>query len=337
MTQIFPAEVVVREWPKNMRQEDKEMFQPLQKRHIDPIKINKLQDTGVLANGLLFKGMRVYKQLLLANDQKYINRPNWKGLLSIYLQYSKERLEKDKRYISVNNAYSHTYYHWLLEVLPRLYLTREYFSDSILLLPDNHTAKFHCQSLALFRVKQTYLMEFDKIYQAPQLLVPSQIGRVANYHPQVIKQTVEFIKSQLELKLDLGERIYVSRGKATKRKILNEDEVLSYVQEQGFTSVCLEDYSFGEQISIMHHCRYLVGLHGAGLANMIFMPEDGHIFEFRKYDEGENYFFYTLASTVHLNYYYQFCQASCDTSSVQDADVQVDIECLKNQLKAMVS
>ena len=180
-------------------------------------------------------------------------------------------------------------------------------------------------------------MEFDKIYQAPQLLVPSQIGRVANYHPQVIKQTVEFIKSQLELKLDLGERIYVSRGKATKRKILNEDEVLSYVQEQGFTSVCLEDYSFGEQISIMHHCRYLVGLHGAGLANMIFMPESSSLLEIRKFDKGENYFFYTLSSIMNHDYYYQFCNRVDGKSTVQEADVEVDIKDLVDNLEMMLN
>ena len=73
MTQVFPVEVVVRKLPKNMRREDEGMFEPLHQRHIDSININKLQDTSVLANGLLFKGMRVYKQLLLANDQKYIN------------------------------------------------------------------------------------------------------------------------------------------------------------------------------------------------------------------------------------------------------------------------
>ena len=322
--------------PKNTQKADEKLFTSLQKVRIETLFVYRIENVNVLSNGVLFKNMRVHKHLLLANDQRYLGCPNWKGLLNIYYNYELQKFSKDTTYVLVHNIYSHTYYHWLLEVLPRLYLAKHYLQDAVLLLPQSYQAKFHYQSLNIFGIRKTVSLEENKIYQVSRLVVPSQIGRIANYHPEAIKQTVRYIKQQLDLSTSLDSKIYVSRMKASRRKLLNEEEVKSCLEKYGFVSVCFEDYSFEQQVSIMHNCRHLVGLHGAGLANMIFMPEGGSVLELRKYDKNENYFFYTLSATANHNYYYQFIKSTTDEGYIDD-DILVDINLLEKNVKLMLT
>jgi capsular polysaccharide biosynthesis protein len=128
----------------------------------------------------------------------------------------------------------------------------------------------------------------------------------------------------------------VSRSNASRRKIINESQVEEYVKKAGFTVVHFEDYSFSQQISIMHHCRFLIGLHGAGLVNMIFMNAGGRILELRKFDSGENYFYFGVSATVGHDYYYQFCEAKDSAISVQDSDIIVDMDKFQQNVNKML-
>ena len=51
------------------------------------------------------------------------------------------------------------------------------------------------------------------------------------------------------------------------------------LENLGFEKVFLEQLSVSEQISLINSADMLVGFHGAGLANMIWMKQDTEVFE----------------------------------------------------------
>ena len=51
----------------------------------------------------------------------------------------------------------------------------------------------------------------------------------------------------------------------------------------GFTFVTFENYSFEEQIKIIDNCELLVGIHGAGFTNMVFMNKNTKIVDITPY------------------------------------------------------
>ena len=73
--------------------------------------------------------------------------------------------------------------------------------------------------------------------------------------------------------------IYISRRKARGRFILNEEALEAMLAEFEAESVCLEDFSFKEQVTLMQRTRLLISIHGAGLTNMMFMQEGGTVIE----------------------------------------------------------
>src|SRR5262249_3411263 len=64
--------------------------------------------------------------------------------------------------------------------------------------------------------------------------------------------------------------IYISRSKAHKRRLINEDQVVKFLSAYDFRAYVLEQMSFEEQVRLFHQARMVVAPHGAGLTNMIF-------------------------------------------------------------------
>lgn len=328
---------IFRRLPSNVVPEDERFFTKELTAEVEDIKILQLSNVNLVSQGAIFKWMKPIPGLSLFNDIGEIVPYSIPDLLKIRFFWPGHPLNQGYEYLSIDNIYSHTYYHWLTEALPRLFLVREWLSTAVLLLPNNHEQQFHKDTLKLFNVERIEWLKKKVRYDIPKLITSTQIGRIANYHPMVIKGMVNFIKERIEFTIDYGERIYVSRSRAAKRGLANEKEVEIYLTNQGFRTIHFEDYNFVQQVSIMHHCKILVGVHGAGLANMIFMQAAGKIMELRLSDENENYFYFSLASLADLDYYYQFCSAIDEKASVQDADIVVDLGKFKENIQLILS
>ncbi|MBK7706923.1 MAG: glycosyltransferase family 61 protein [Acidobacteria bacterium] len=98
------------------------------------------------------------------------------------------------------------------------------------------------------------------------------------------------------------DKIYISRAKARVRYVLNEAELASLLKNNGFEILFGEDLSLAEQIEVFGKCSTLMGIHGAGLTNCIFMKPGGNVVELRKREK--NYGYWHLADSLGHKYYY---------------------------------
>ena len=114
----------------------------------------------------------------------------------------------------------------------------------------------------------------------------------------------------LNFDIECHDKIFVSRKKAKNRKIINNKDVVDVFIKNGFSEILFEDYSFFEQIFLMKNCKILAGVHGAGFANIAFMPENSSLFELIKeyssYKERPSY--WRLCSALKIDYYIQYCE-----------------------------
>ncbi|ORE94252.1 hypothetical protein ATO13_09266 [Stappia sp. 22II-S9-Z10] len=67
-------------------------------------------------------------------------------------------------------------------------------------------------------------------------------------------------------------RIYISRGKAKRRRLLNEADILPALARHGYEVVNFEDHGVAGAARLLAGAEHIVGLHGAGFANMVFAP-----------------------------------------------------------------
>ena len=74
----------------------------------------------------------------------------------------------------------------------------------------------------------------------------------------------------------------ISRNARTRR-LLNEQELVAALEKTGLYQVTVAQYSpkvpFTSQLQITHNTDILIGLHGAGLTHLLFLPDWAEVFE----------------------------------------------------------
>ena len=66
------------------------------------------------------------------------------------------------------------------------------------------------------------------------------------------------------------EKIFISRNKANKRKILNENILHDILRKHNFKIVFSEDLEYKEQVDLFYNSKIIISAHGAGLTNILF-------------------------------------------------------------------
>ncbi len=196
------------------------------------------------------------------------------------------------------------YAHWLLEELPRwLALGRDAGGAQKILA--HAKAPFARDTVALvLRDWPGEVIEPARLshYVCEELVVPNLPGREGWPTPGVVERIGEWVAPWAAAGASpRGERIYVSRENARRRRVVNEAELWAQLQARGFVKVRPEELTWREQIAAFRHAKAIVAPHGAGLANVMFCSGGVRVVEFfnRSYVNG---LFWRLAALKGLDY-----------------------------------
>ena len=110
-------------------------------------------------------------------------------------------------------------------------------------------------------------------------------------------------------------RVYVDRAGAETRRLINATEVEKVLQRHGFQSVQLETLTFQEQYTALANAEAVVGVHGAGLANILFCQPGTPVIEILPPRYATPAFWYAAG---HCGLPYHPIVASDDGSGAQD-------------------
>ncbi|MCM2372209.1 glycosyltransferase family 61 protein [Aporhodopirellula aestuarii] len=186
------------------------------------------------------------------------------------------------RVVVLNKVAAHNYFHWLSEVLPRIELVRRAdLLDADAYLIDCHKS-FQQQSLDMLGIPREKIIEPHEglLIRAENLIVPSFYSATARQHlGPLMKSALGLIDA--DQTTTATRRIYVSRRHSKNRNLANEREVSKLLEGFDFETHFLEQYSIEKQIRLFHDAQIVVGLHGAGLTNMIFARPPLHVIEIR--------------------------------------------------------
>jgi len=240
--------------------------------------------------------------------------------------------------IWITDNWTYAYFHWFADALPRLLACEEMIDGHQVILPDYYkNIPFISESLQFLGYSPFYY-EPAKRLTIQQLLLPSHTAPIENYNSVVINNLRNrFLKNN---GAKPQRKIYISRARAQMRKIINEKEVIALLRSFDVEIHYFEDYTLSKQVAIMAETKILIGLHGAGLANMLFMKEQGRILELKNSNDGRCHCYFSLASALSHHYYYQLNQgdyakeypAWVRRKIHRDSDVTVNLEKLKQNL-----
>jgi capsular polysaccharide biosynthesis protein len=234
-----------------------------------------------------------------------------------------------------------TFGHWLLEMVPRLALAKQYAgrcgSDVRYLI--NHGGRRHeLETFAQLGIPLAQIEQWapKRCYTADQWIIPSYTSRGALNVSAASRDVVRTCFASSRGARPSKRRLYLSRKSDRFRRVVNEPEVIQMLAEHGFKSVEPAALSVREQAALFAAAEAIVSVISSGLVNLVFMAPGTKVIEIFP----ESLFLpiqWALCDLCGIDYYYFFEQGSQPTNvplpGNRYADVNVDLGALARTLE----
>lgn len=326
---LYPAIEVVRKEPANYENMyvGKEEFIKTKEKFV-AINLWKEENAFVSPFGVVFNNLRVIKETVYGMFNPAIYRKTfWKKRVLGKVDTINDIC------ILAHNSYYQNYYHFLLEIMPRIYLTqKETKADALIINEDQN--KFVKEYISLFDFKSVYTIKNDRIAKVKEVYFISQIARPLAYHPELLKEFAAWIRLKLldtQSILPSPTRIFISRKNAAYRISHNEEKIQLYLEENGFITLTPENYSVKEQANMFKNAEIIIGSHGAGLSNFIYAEKCRLIVDIIHQEHPQDCF-YNAAAIFNIDYYYFQCAGAEVRSYKNNDDVIIDVERFKKEI-----
>ncbi|MEQ9692885.1 glycosyltransferase 61 family protein [Shimia sp. SDUM112013] len=207
--------------------------------------------------------------------------------------------------ILASGTYSHNYFHFLMEVLPRILLAVELAPRGTPILADQDMPDQHYQALRLFlpeypvlRLARNLSVKVGRLFvgSMPNLIHDAFENEMPpadalRFHPIMVRKIAELGRA-LSTPED-EQHLYLRRDGAI-RKILNPEEVQNALVTRGFDVVRCGALHFADQVQLFGRARCeIVAQSGAHLTNMLFAPESSRILALFSNAKGTNFYLWS--------------------------------------------
>mgnify|MGYP000194035461 CR=1 FL=1 len=235
------------------------------------------------------------------------------------------------------------YFHWMMQVLPRIGILNscKTFNEKIdYFIVNSQALPFQKETLRYLNIPEEKLVDSNRYphIKADQLIVPSVPQQLPKFCVDFIRKSFldnPLVNQAISLK-NLSSRIYISRSQASRRRITNENKLISLLKSLNFTMLTLESMSIAEQVKLFSVAEIIVAPHGAGLTNLAFCNEGTKVIEIFS-PNYINICYYAMSNHLGLSYYYLIGEGNAPAEYVDphqgDSDIYVDVEKLKQILK----
>ena len=323
-------------YPVNITLEHKKYFeQCLQWEYYTPVVKNHFCSflyLGGAGTSLLLQPIKNTEPWL--NFYKTFNKSFYLGLLLAAAKKNKISFVTARLYYYCTNEFSNSYYHWFTEVLPKIVYVKNSLNTNAKFFIPFPLTEYQRTSLNLLGIN-FYDTKSKVTFFCQLKVVENFTMSTGYYHRSLLTETAHQIKKTIGYNEKLKRKIYVTRKNASRRRILNEEQVTDVLLKLGFEIFDFDDVNFIKQVEILVSTSILVSLHGAALTNMIYMQPNSIIFELLPKEIYSDKCFFILAGTLKHRYYYLFCEINNPSHIL--ADYYVNIQMFEKVLLATIS
>lgn len=168
------------------------------------------------------------------------------------------------------------YHHWIMEVLPRLWVLDEFpqLKDLPIVVPGA-MRDYHLAPLKLLGIDENRLIRFDgDTLDFKRLYVPSFLAPGAYSTRQCTWLKTKFYNACGISPKATGTRRYVlSRRDVGNRDIANLAELQPVIEKHGLEVISPGDMSIEDQVAAFADAELVVSPHSAGIVNTVFAPQ----------------------------------------------------------------
>lgn len=269
-----------------------------------------------------------------------LHRSNFCSDLSSHLQLKTPQTPlSDSVIFPLTGIWDTNYFHWVVEYLPKLRGLRMYERETgrraeiLLMNSPNH---WQLEWLELLDIDYQRCMTWNGgIAKVETLILTDHRMQTGGYYDafDISFDDMNWIRNRalcaVPQKLVSPNKVYISR-QATRRRVSNFEDIKKALLQHDYTICQLEDLSVSDQVSLLSSADYIVGVHGAGLVNILFASSDATILELLPKVYNNSHYF-RLSQLFDQNYHYLIP----DTTS--EGELYVDPIKFSNKLSKLQS
>ncbi|TVU53451.1 MAG: DUF563 domain-containing protein [Arthrospira sp. PLM2.Bin9] len=281
---------------------------------------------------------------IITEDQKIINDLST-GSPEIILtsHYLPKPIKLSGKIAILSVQYTYNYFHWMFEIIARLMLLLKagiMFNHLDGIFISGHGKKYEQETLELLKIPMDRVIDNSiKYIKADCLIVPSISPRPLITNEWSCKMLKDLILNSQKFQvfsqsLEPVSRIYISRNQCQYRQILNEAELIYFLDKFGFKVLTLEGMSVIEQAAYFANSEVVISPHGASLTNLVFCNPGTKIIEIFAPGSIIDYY-WKLSSICNLDYYYLKAknQEKMTPTAAHIQNFNVDIDSVLQTLK----
>jgi len=184
-----------------------------------------------------------------------------------------KKIRTQGNFFSLLCLWGKQYYHWFYDVLPRLEASIARLPSDTKFLINENPQEYQLESLKAYGIGEECLILQPDIVsnQVQTLWFATSAGHSGFSNPKLLRKVSKKLVANCSHQGPL-KKYYLSRSKAKMRRVVNENELLPVLQAYGIEWMCAEDLDFRDQVQCFSNAKAILGPHGAGLANLLFMP-----------------------------------------------------------------
>lgn len=292
----------------------------------------------------IIKGTNIYYEAINNNErfnEGYVERHSKK----IALVHLNDIEKIDEGFFLAGNG-SHNWYHWMIEILPKMMY---YQSDQTNYILVDESCK-HIQSMAeslgvftkLLNFKIIYLNK-HKTYKVKKLYFINEVNKVIfnqfdskNNHFPLYYYRQNSLRS-MALKFQniyfndnfYPEKVYLER-KGSHRIAQNQRDLLNKITDRGFKNIDLITKSIDEQVNIFYKAKTLIGTTGAAWTNILFCKANSKVIIFMPNNYKAFSFYSEMAEMLSVNLSYLYYENGDNEHS--KSNFTIDLQQLDNFL-----
>ena len=196
------------------------------------------------------------------------------------------------------------YFHWFTECLPRICVLGN--TPPFPLLFPAKSERWHLESLGLLGFTKGQIATVDQnCYEVDSLVFPSFAGWTGHTAGWALRELRERLWNHSQP--TGARRLYVGRVGTAHRRVTNEDKLIQALEREGFEIFDGANMSLAGQVKLFAEAELILGVHGAGMTNIISARPGTKIIEIF---DPEHFVecYCNLTDGLDLKYWYMFAE-----------------------------
>ncbi len=214
---------------------------------------------------------------------------------------------KGRAFLLLNDAASN-FYHWMCDILPRLYVAQlagQRIDGFDWFITDAIDQAFQKETLSALGIppEKIFVGTARRHVAADVLCVTSLNDRSGMVH----RESLAFVRDamlrhfRIPAETQSTRRVFISRQEGQWRRIENWDAIEPILREFGFEIIASERLDMAEQVRLFREASHVIAGHGAGLANLMYCAPGTKVLEIL-HDGWGHPMYWLMAAKMDLDY-----------------------------------